>query len=141
MTPQALAQIHASAFEARSRWSTEDFEELISDPSVTLVALEGGFILCRQILDEAEILTLAVKPELHRQGLATNLVNMAVDLARQSGATKMFLEVADDNQSAISLYRKTGFLNSGKRAAYYRRPDGARVDAILMTLNLLPSQG
>ena len=45
--------------------------------------------------------------------------------------------MAADNAAAIALYRSAGFEPVGRRAAYYARPDGPAVDALVLrrTLN------
>jgi ribosomal-protein-alanine N-acetyltransferase len=137
---EALAAIHAAAFEAP--WSAADLARFADDRGgFALVAeIEGGalagFILCRAIAGEAEILTLAVRREQRRRGVAAALVEAALGLAAAS-AEAMFLEVAEDNPGALALYRKLGFAEAGRRAGYYGRPAGGAVDALVMrrTLN------
>ncbi len=93
-----------------------------------------GFILCRVVADEAEILTLAVRSEARRRGLARALVDAANEAARLRGATRLFLEVAEDNTAAIELYRRSGFASVGRRRRYYPLPDGSAVDALVLAL-------
>jgi ribosomal-protein-alanine N-acetyltransferase len=135
----AMAQTHATAFA--SPWSAEEIARFAAAPGgFALVAeTEGemaGFILCRLMAGEAEVLTLAVRPELRRRGVALALVEAAVTLAAQT-AEAMFLEVAEDNPGALALYRRSGFSTVGRRAGYYGRAGAAAVDAIVMrrTLN------
>jgi ribosomal-protein-alanine N-acetyltransferase len=52
--------------------------------------------------------------------------------AANAGAKAMFLEVAEDNTSALALYERFGFVKVGERAGYYRRADGTRATAIVM---------
>jgi ribosomal-protein-alanine N-acetyltransferase len=129
-----LAEVHAGAFDAP--WSADDILRFAEDPGGFALAAEtdgqfAGFILCRVLAGEAEILTLAVRPDFRRRGLARALVEAAANLAAQS-ANALFLEVADDNPAAISLYRGAGFTNAGRRAAYYARRGAPAVDAIVM---------
>ncbi|MBS7791055.1 GNAT family N-acetyltransferase [Roseococcus sp. SDR] len=79
----------------------------------------GGFILARRVLDEAEILTLAVHPDHRRQGLGEALVETAAVVTAAAGARVMFLEVAEDNAPAMALYAKAGFERAGRRRDYY----------------------
>jgi ribosomal-protein-alanine N-acetyltransferase len=44
----------------------------------------------------------------------------------------MFLEVAEDNAPALTLYERFGFVKVGERAGYYRRADGTRATALVM---------
>ena len=109
-----------------------------SDDRVWLAAADGtllGFIACRSVLDEMELLALAVTPAARRQGLATALHRAALAALTPAAA---YLEVRADNHGAQALYRRLGYRVSGRRKAYYPNPDGSRTDALLMTLHPTP---
>lgn len=136
----ALAAIHAEAFS--SPWDAAAFDSLLGQAGVFAVSGPDGFILCRVVLDEAEILTLAVRPAARRAGLGARLTRAAAEVAARAGAVSLFLEVADDNAAARALYARLGFVETGRRRNYYKKSDGSRVDARLLALNLqerLPS--
>ncbi|WP_419319249.1 GNAT family N-acetyltransferase [Caulobacter sp. ErkDOM-E] len=131
-----LADLHDRAFPRP--WSALEFEALLKSPGVFAVmgeagepAVEKGFILCRSIAGEAEVLTIAVDPAARRRGWGGALVEMAAGIATETGSEAMFLEVASDNTAAVALYAATGFARVGLRKGYYPHPDGAR-DAIVM---------
>ena len=105
-------------------------------PGAELEVEVGGFLLWRRAADEAEIVTLAVRPEARRRGLGGRLLGRTMDRAREQGVTRLFLEVADDNLAALALYGSRGFEPVGKRPDYYARPDGSRADALILALNL-----
>ena len=133
--PAALAALHACAFERP--WSMQSFADLLSKSGVYAFGSPHGFILLQTIWGrndcddqlEAEILTLAVHPKARRQGKARALLAFAISHLQ---AKKLFLEVAQDNQSARALYSAAGFHESGRRKDYYKNADGSRADAILM---------
>jgi ribosomal-protein-alanine N-acetyltransferase len=130
----ALAQVHAEAFEAP--WTASDILRFAEDPGGFALADETetgmtGFILCRVMAGEAEILTLAVRPEHRRRGVARDLVEAAAALAGLT-AGSVFLEVADDNAAGLALYAGAGFTPVGRRAGYYARSGAPAVDAIVM---------
>jgi ribosomal-protein-alanine N-acetyltransferase len=131
---QALADMHAEAFDAP--WPATAFADLLGQAGVVLEGDADGFILIRSVADEAEILTLAVRPSARRQGLGARLVHAATGRAATTGATRMFLEVAEDNAPARALYGALGFEAAGRRRRYYPRADGPAVDALLLVLNL-----
>ena len=131
---EALAALHAEAFDAP--WTTAAFASLLDQPGVFAVREAGGFILCRIVLDEAEILTLAVRPDARRAGLASRLTQAAAGLAAQGGADRIFLEVAEDNTAARALYDGLDFVQTGRRRGYYARADGSTADALLLVLKL-----
>ena len=130
----ALAAIHAEAFE--TPWDTTAFASLLVQPGVFAIREADGLILCRVILDEAEVLTLAVRPPARRRGLGARLTRSAAVLAALAGADRLFLEVAEDNAAARALYTRLDFVQTGRRRDYYARENGAPVDALLFVLNL-----
>ncbi|HEV7227655.1 GNAT family N-acetyltransferase [Brevundimonas sp.] len=136
MTPdvEALAAIHAEAFDAP--WSAVALKAFIERPGVVLRVEADGFALLQVAGDEAEVLTLAVRPAARRRGVARRLMRAAAAGAAAQGAARIFLEVAEDNAAARGLYAGLGFERAGRRPCYYARPDGAPVDALLLVLNL-----
>ena len=133
-TAERLAGLHAAAFPAP--WDATALAGLLTQAGVFAVEQPDGFILLRTVADEAEILTLAVHPKARRRGLGTRLVREGVAGAAAQGATRLFLEVADDNAAALALYARAGFSEAGRRPGYYARPDGGRQDALILALNL-----
>ena len=135
---EILAAVHAQAFE--TAWGGLQIAGLITSPGGYAFAVEApsglaGFILCRVIADEAEILTLASAPAHRRQGVASALLRAAMDAAAARGAATMFLEVAADNGAAIGLYGGAGFAQVGLRRGYYQRNNDA-VDALVLRRDL-----
>ncbi|WGM46102.1 [Ribosomal protein S18]-alanine N-acetyltransferase [Brevundimonas sp. NIBR10] len=128
-----LAAVHAEAFD--HPWDEAAIADLLGQAGVFGIAATGGFILCRVVLDEAEILTLAVRPDARRRGLARRLVEAGGAMARSAGAERLFLEVAEDNVAARGLYADAGFVETGRRRAYYETAQG-RTDALILVLNL-----
>jgi ribosomal-protein-alanine N-acetyltransferase len=126
----ALAMMHRAVFE--EPWGEAEIAALLDSPgSFALVADSNGpagFILCRTMADEAEILTLAVAPVARRLGFGMALAQEAARLAAERGAASFFLEVAEDNRPAIALYETAGFEVIGRRTRYY----GGVTDALVM---------
>ena len=136
-----LAEIHAAAF-ARP-WDADEFERLLTDRAVTADGLfpsgsdvPCGFALSRRVLDEAEILTVAIAPEARGRGHARALLLRHLDELARAGVRLVHLEVEEGNAPAIALYRRLGFQEIGRRPGYYARPDGTRRAAITMSLKL-----
>lgn len=102
-----------------------------------------GYCITMTAGDDEELLTIAVKPQLMRQGLGRQLMQNLLQDARQRGANHLFLEVRESNQPAIHLYEQMGFKIIGMRKNYYPVPanlttHGAagRENALLMRLVL-----
>jgi ribosomal-protein-alanine N-acetyltransferase len=135
MTPETLSELHSRAFAPERGWSAREFADLIGSPHVALVAHPQGFALTRTVAGEVELLTLAVDPDHRRKGIATHLMTQWMMACQADTA---FLEVAANNFAAQALYAAHGFSRAGVRKAYYARPDGPPVDAVLMRALLTP---
>jgi ribosomal-protein-alanine N-acetyltransferase len=131
-----MAAIHRVCFA--EPWDEAAIAQLVGMPgSFALLGhskAEGpaAMVLARVAADEAEILTLAVLPPFRRKGAGQALVMETASRARAAGAKALFLEAAADNQAALALYGKVGFVQAGRRPRYY--PDGT--DAVLLRLEL-----
>lgn len=95
-----------------------------------------GFSLTRRVIDEAELMLVAVLPGERGRGLGRRLVEGSMHKARQRGARRIFLEVRDGNEAAIRLYESLGFSEAGRRQNYYMGMMGERFDAITMRRDL-----
>ncbi len=132
--------VMTNAFDAGfgEGWSRSQCAGILPMAGVQLTLAEQGgaivgFSLMRAVLDEAELLLVAVGPDVQRSGVGGRLVAQFIDEARQRGARKLHLEVRDGND-AVALYRAAGFEPAGRRRDYYRGPDGSRYDAITLAL-------
>lgn len=135
----ALARIHASAFA--QNWTARSMADLLAAPGAFAFVAEEqgapqGFVLVRAAGGEAEILTVAVRPEARRRGLGRCLVRAAAGKALAMGAGALFLEVAVDNEPALRLYESLGFAQAGRRRAYYTRKNGPPGDALTLKVEL-----
>lgn len=132
---QQLAALHAPAFE--DAWPEAAFASLLVQPEVTVLIgtmpdrAAQGFILIRNVGDEAEVLTFCVANNARRHGLGRALLAAAFDASRERGALNVFLEVGANNAAAIGLYRASGFVEIGRRSAYYHHGPQA-ADALVM---------
>jgi [ribosomal protein S18]-alanine N-acetyltransferase len=133
MTAQELARLHAECFTQPPPWPASAFEGFLGAPGVQLIARAHGFLLGRVIMDEAEILTLAVSPGARRQGLGGALLAEFLHAAQARGALHAFLEVAADNTAARALYAQAGFVEAGIRRGYYASASGCpAIDALTL---------
>ncbi|WP_169194373.1 ribosomal protein S18-alanine N-acetyltransferase [Devosia sp. MC1541] len=136
----ALAKIHAGSFYRG--WSSEEFSNFIADKATpTYVACDAkrriaGFAVIRTVLDEAELLTIAVDKKWRNKRLGRALLDAVFADLLMSPVTTMFLEVDEQNTPAIRLYEHHGFKAVSKRKGYYPRPDGSAATALVMTRDL-----
>lgn len=133
MTPKAMAALHGRCFTTPRAWTEAEFEAQMADPKVLVLGDGTGFALARVVLDEAELLTIAVDPPSQGRGLGLSLLRATENAALDKGAAVLLLEVSAENGAARALYAKAGYAELGRRQRYYRTPDGRRIDAVLMS--------
>lgn len=130
-----LAVLHAQALPPG--WPAEDLADCCGDARRALLAAakDGepeGFILLQFAADEAEVLALAVSEDRRRQGCAASLVREAINLCASKFVTCIYLEVAESNRAARSLYEKFGFIEIARRENYYRTARFTPENALIM---------
>ena len=90
------------------------------------MALDGeavvGYVGSQAVLDEADMMNLAVKPSHRRRGIAGALVEALTQALRMREVHSLTLEVRATNEGAIALYRACGFSQVGRRPRYYTKP-------------------
>ena len=135
--PEVLA-IEVASFP--HPWTEEMFENELArrDVSQILVARLAdagtspplaGYVCVWVVGDEAHINNIAVDPRWRRRGIATALLDAALDHGRVRGARRAFLEVRASNLAAQALYQQFGFQPAGVRKNYYDHPVE---DAVIM---------
>jgi ribosomal-protein-alanine N-acetyltransferase len=117
-----LAALHAVCFSAA--WSEREFASLLQSGGVAALVLRAdgearGFVMTRQALDEAEILTIGVVPHARVTGRGRQLLDAAEQQLAEAGAARVFLEVSVANTAARKLYDRAGYSEIGLRKAYY----------------------
>ena len=94
-----------------------------------------GFAITRWVGEEEELLLIGVEQHHQRQKIGQSLLEEVFALARQCGRKTVFLEVRENNR-AIALYERIGFVPVGRRKDYYRNQFGDRFEAITMRFSL-----
>ena len=92
----------------------------------------AGYFLLMYALDEAHLLDVAVAASRQGEGLGRWLLDRASKRASQHGTQSILLEVRPTNQRALEVYSRYGFVEIGRRKAYYPAHEGQREDAIVM---------
>jgi ribosomal-protein-alanine N-acetyltransferase len=131
----AVAALEAECFT--NPWTREMLARELHQSTVARVyalRLPGyrvaAFCACWLLVDELHINTIAVHPDVRRQGLASRLMEHLLAAAATEGAERAILEVRRSNVPAQRLYERLGFRVTGVRRNYYTQPEE---DALLLT--------
>ncbi len=137
-----IAPVMARAFDPQfgEAWTIGQCTGMLSLPNTALFVASvaeaaHGFALARLVVDEVELLLIAVEPTAQGQGIGRALLKETCSWAQACGAKSVFLEVRNGNP-ANALYRNVGFVQIGARKQYYRGLDGQLHDAITLALDI-----
>ena len=115
-------------------WSEKSVAGELDNPlALWLVAMEGdrlaGYVGSQTVMDETDMMNIAVHPDFRHQGIATGLVVDLIGALKLRGSHCLTLEVRASNEPAKALYEKMGFRMVGRRPGYYQNP---REDALIL---------
>lgn len=136
-----IADLHTKLFNRG--WGAEECASLIDQDNVFGFVARPidqpkplGFVLSRMAADEAEILSIGTDQRARNQGLGWRMMQAVIGEASKRGATKLLLEVDENNNPAVTLYKKIGFETVGKRKAYYDNGEDVKSNALVLAFKL-----
>jgi [ribosomal protein S18]-alanine N-acetyltransferase len=139
---QACAGIHRKCFAYP--WSASEIETMVASAgSVAHAGIEPasgrllGFVISRKVIDEAEVLTIAVDPDFRKIGVGAALLESHLKDLAMARVRRLFLEVEEGNAAARKLYAKFAFSEAGRREGYYRASGGARAAALVLRKDVI----
>ncbi|MGA3159966.1 MAG: GNAT family N-acetyltransferase [Terracidiphilus sp.] len=146
MSPEDLDRVMeiAASLKEAPRWTRENYVAALDCDAVprriALVAkgpepafLLTGFLVASLLPPRAELEIIVVDAQFQRRGLARKLFAELAGKLVLAGVREVILEVRASNQPALGLYRRLGFVETGRRTRYYQAP---AEDAVLMRLGL-----
>lgn len=121
----AIAALEKCCFS--DPWSEKSVASELENPlSLWLVAVDGdtvtGYVGSQTVMDETDMMNVAVHPDYRRQGIGERLIMALTDALKDRGSRCLMLEVRASNDPAKKLYEKMGFQQVGRRPNYYRNP-------------------
>jgi len=137
--PQLVA-LYARSF--KSSWEESFFRQILdSSGGIGIGAFDHdqrllGFCLARYVLDEAEILTIVVDDAKRKQGIGFCLLSRIIEQLKLFNIEKIYLEAHEENQSALSLYKRMCFQPVGIRRQYYIDTEEMPGNALVLELVL-----
>lgn len=132
----AVAALEAICFS--DPWSERSVASELENPlSLWLIAEQDGaavgYIGSQTVIDESDMMNVAVSPDCRRQGIAQLLIETLCAELSKRGSNSLALEVRQSNAPAIALYEKLGFTLAGVRPNYYHNP---RENALILKKKL-----
>lgn len=135
---QLLSDLHRECFP--NYWNIDAFNDFfsISGTQAVLACVPdpAGMAVWRVQGEQADIITIAVRPAFRRQGLGAAMLEYMMGEIQGKGANNLFLDVEEGNTAAIGLYERYGFVQLNRRKLYYRQKDGSYTDALVMARKL-----
>lgn len=128
MTKDHVAQIASLEKQCfGDPWSEGSIASELDNPlSLWLVAEQDGavcgYVGSQTVLDETDMMNIAVRPDCRRHGIAAALIDELIVRLKERGSHILRLEVRVSNAPAIALYDSLGFTQLGLRKNYYRNP-------------------
>lgn len=129
---EAVAKIERSV--QSHPWTLKQFQDAVTAYQSTVIEVQGqvaGFCILQPVLDEANLLLMAIDLAQQGQGLGYQLLEASVAMLKNN-PVQIFLEVRESNLAAIKLYEKSGFHQIDLRKNYYPNSNGSREHAIIM---------
>lgn len=119
-------------------WSEKALEETLEQSNAFILGgLERekliAYLIVYHVLDEGEIVRIAVEESWRRTGVAGHLLLALENICEDKGIVNLFLEVREHNETAVAFYKDKGFVETGIRKNFYTNPIE---DGILMCRGL-----
>ncbi len=120
-----IVELEKTGFDAGEQWSESAWAEEITSPDRYVLTRQDlaariiGVATFSCVDDMADLHRVVVRPEARGRGIGASLVRAGIDWASAIGARRMLLEVSQENQPAVALYRRLGFEPISTRRDYY----------------------
>lgn len=129
-----VALLEAEIFS--DAWSPEGFYDSLKNPDALLLVAEedgdiAGYCCVYTVLDEGEIVNVAVSPARRRRGVGVCMLGELFERFVSKTVSHFYLEVRKSNDAARQLYEKLGFCVVGSRKNFYEKPTE---DALIMQM-------
>jgi ribosomal-protein-alanine N-acetyltransferase len=142
--PMTLAMLDAVLAVERQAypfpWTRGNFVDSLVARYGAEVLIDGdavvGYFVAMAGVQETHLLNVTVAPAYQHRGHGRVLLDALVAQCRARGDHTLWLEVRESNDRARAIYARYGFVEVGRRRAYYPAPHGAREDALVLSLEL-----
>ena len=135
----AMAEMEKKSFPGLTAYSKRQLKYLaFKANSIALVDIETGvlrgfiIVLYRKGSRVGGVDTITVDPRFRKQGVGPRLLAAAEEDMKKRGIKFSQLEVSQGNETAISLYRKAGYIANQKLPGFYKFEHNGTRDAVRM---------
>lgn len=121
----AVAETDASAFDLLWQNSLPALQRAYQQAALATVAESDGRVIGYQISTRnpfgVHLARLAVRPETQGRGVGHALVADLTRQAERHGMYRITVNTQSDNATSLSLYKRTGFIETGERFPVYQQ--------------------
>lgn len=119
--PEEIYRLEKEIF-GNSAYTLKQIDDISTMPDMYKIisvkdenGITAGYVIIFNNSDSLEIMKIGVNPQYREKGFGTILINEI-----KKSRMEIFLEVRENNTTAIEFYKKNGFKEAGKRKNYYR---------------------
>ena len=121
-------------------WSRLEINDLIKKTGFySTIFLEQkkieGFGMFFEVDNFLDLYSLFVSPKYRKRGIATTIIDCALNHCKKKNLVKIVLEVNEKNKKALNFYISKSFTKIGRRKNYYQLGEDY-FDAILMEMRI-----
>lgn len=120
---------HMAHSEKSAMWVALDGDEIVA-------VTQCGAVGRRPRVAHRASIAVSVKKSHWRKGIASHMMQIMIQWAKEKGFEKIELEVHTDNVGAIALYRKFGFQEFGRYPHFFKYENGWYGDALYMVKDI-----
>lgn len=129
---ESVMEIEKASFPKRQIYSNFLFEKHYKEYPEGFIVAENrkeivGYTIGKLKNGEAEIISLAVKPDFRQKGIGTKLTNFLINYFKEGGVREISLNVRTKNKVGIAFYQELGFKILKIIENYYRNGDDAHL--------------
>ena len=134
---QEVAKLEMQIFS--DAWSEKSILDTLKQSQAFIVVAEQGnaivgYCIVYFVLDEAEIVRVAVDASLRKQGVGQELLRKTCHICKEKGIERLLLDVREGNENARRFYQAFGFEVDGLRKNFYDNP---KEHAVLMSMSIV----
>jgi L-phenylalanine/L-methionine N-acetyltransferase len=91
----------------------------------------------RKMLRHTGFVGMGIHPDWQNQGIGAIMIHKTIEWCiKNPNIEVLWLQVFSNNEKGIHLYKKSGFIESGRQKNFIKTESNVYIDNVIMTLNL-----